>query len=176
MMTTTFEPRRVACALDLEQPADGLLEIAASIAKRFDASLHLVHVWLPAVAMTPEGGMSSAPGELTGVAVTLTEALDAIAASLRETHPDVKTAVVMGAAWHEIVAYAETNDCDLIVAGTHGRGGLARLIQGSVAERIVRGSPVPVLVVPNHPASAPARVESETDEDDQPTLRRVAAG
>jgi universal stress protein A len=47
----------------------------------------------------------------------------------------------------EIVAYAHESECDLLVVGTHGRSGLSRLLLGSVAERIVRTSAVPVLSV-----------------------------
>lgn len=47
----------------------------------------------------------------------------------------------------EIVRYAEDEDCDLVVMGTHGRGGIDRLLLGSVAEKVVRSSTVPVLTV-----------------------------
>ncbi len=67
---------------------------------------------------------------------------------LAATHGvDVITAVVDGSPSREIIGYAEENDCDLIVMGTHGRGGIDRLLLGSVAEKVVRGSEVPVLTV-----------------------------
>jgi nucleotide-binding universal stress UspA family protein len=59
----------------------------------------------------------------------------------------VKTVVVDGSPSKEIVQYAEREDCDLVVMGTHGRGGIDRLLLGSVAERVVRASEVPVLTV-----------------------------
>jgi len=49
----------------------------------------------------------------------------------------------------EIVEYARTNGVDLIVMGTHGRGAIAHLLMGSVAERVVRTAPCPVLTVRN---------------------------
>lgn len=52
-----------------------------------------------------------------------------------------------GSPAREIVRYAEREDCDLVVMGTHGRGGIDRLLLGSVAERVVRSSSVPVLTV-----------------------------
>jgi nucleotide-binding universal stress UspA family protein len=55
--------------------------------------------------------------------------------------------VVIGDARAEILAHAEREGVDLIVMGTHGRGGAARLFLGSVAERIVRAAPCPVLTV-----------------------------
>jgi len=55
MTINEFEPRGVVCALDFEQPVDGLLDTAISIAQRFDATLHLVHVWLPNVNNGTQG-------------------------------------------------------------------------------------------------------------------------
>lgn len=59
----------------------------------------------------------------------------------------VETIITDGSPSKEIVNYAEEEDCDLIVMGTHGRGGIDRLLLGSVAERVVRSSRVPVLTV-----------------------------
>jgi nucleotide-binding universal stress UspA family protein len=59
----------------------------------------------------------------------------------------VTTHVIEGAPSTEIVRYAEREDCDLVVMGTHGRGGIDRLLLGSVAEKVVRSSNVPVLTV-----------------------------
>ena len=60
---------------------------------------------------------------------------------------DVTTAVIEGSPSREIIRYAESEGCDLIVMGTHGRGGIDRLLLGSVTEKVVRGSEVPVLTV-----------------------------
>ncbi|MFC7202333.1 universal stress protein [Haloferax namakaokahaiae] len=59
----------------------------------------------------------------------------------------VETHVLEGTPSREIVKFAERGDCDLIVMGTHGRGGIDRLLLGSVAEKVVRASKVPVLTV-----------------------------
>lgn len=59
----------------------------------------------------------------------------------------VETRVVKGSPSREIVEYTEREGCDLVVMGTHGRGGIDRLLLGSVAETVVRGSSVPVLTV-----------------------------
>lgn len=52
-----------------------------------------------------------------------------------------------GNPYSEIVRTAKEEDCDIIIIGTHGRGGLAHLLLGSVAERVVRAAPCPVLTV-----------------------------
>ena len=63
-------------------------------------------------------------------------------ASLRSTQ-----LVVFGAPARDIVNHAAANDIDLIVMGTHGRGSIQHLLMGSVAERVVRTAPCPVLTV-----------------------------
>ena len=62
----------------------------------------------------------------------------------------VETAVVKPkrAVYHEIIKFAETNNASLIVMSTHGRTGAKHFLLGSVAERVVRRSPCPVMVVP----------------------------
>jgi nucleotide-binding universal stress UspA family protein len=69
---------------------------------------------------------------------------------------DVETAVVHGRPEKAIVEYVDDHDVDLIVMGTHGRGGVERLLLGSVTERVVRTSPVPVLTVHGGVADEPA--------------------
>jgi len=66
----------------------------------------------------------------------------------------VETVILDGSPSREIVRYAETTGCDLVVMGTHGRGGIDRLLLGSVAERVVRASEVPVLTVRVGPGEA----------------------
>jgi nucleotide-binding universal stress UspA family protein len=60
---------------------------------------------------------------------------------------DTEGHVLEGSPPREIVALAQRSGADLVVMGTHGRGGLNRILIGSVAERVVRSSPVPVLTV-----------------------------
>ncbi|QLD84860.1 universal stress protein [Natronomonas halophila] len=69
------------------------------------------------------------------------------AAERRADVDGVVTALGEGPPSKEIVNYADEEGCDLIVMGTHGRGGLNRLLLGSVAERVVRSSPIPVMTV-----------------------------
>src|SRR6185295_14135634 len=72
--------------------------------------------------------------------------------------------VLCGAPPEMIIAAAAESGADLIVMSTHGRSGLMRLLYGSVTEAVLRGSPVPVLVVPN-------RVPVRVDEQDQELAR-----
>ena len=74
-------------------------------------------------------------------------ALEAVRERAEAAGVPVETAMLEGSPSREIVRYAEDHDCDLVVMGTHGRGGIDRLLLGSVAERVVRASEVPVLTV-----------------------------
>lgn len=74
-------------------------------------------------------------------------ALETVEALAADRDVDVETAVVEGSPSREIITQAEEAACDLVVMGTHGRGGIDRLLLGSVAEKVVRGSSVPVLTV-----------------------------
>ena len=61
--------------------------------------------------------------------------------------PNTKTTAVAGDASEEIVNYIEERHIDLVIMGTHGRKGMDKIVFGSVAERVVKTSPVPVMVV-----------------------------
>lgn len=74
------------------------------------------------------------------------EAAEDAAASVDPDVPVVR-AMLEGNPAREIVGYADREGCDLICMGTHGRGGVSRLLLGSVAERVVRSATVPVLTV-----------------------------
>ena len=69
----------------------------------------------------------------------------------------VRSAVVVGDPAEEIIRYASDNDIDLILMGTHGRKGLDRVIFGSVVEKVVKSSPVPVLTVNTYKAGSPVK-------------------
>ena len=68
-----------------------------------------------------------------------------------ESGVPVVSSVKMGSAAHEIASYATKNDIDLIILATNGETGLARMLIGSVAEKVVRLAPCPVLTVPPDP-------------------------
>jgi len=92
---------------------------------------------------------------------------------------DVETAVVEGSPSREIITQAEETDCDLVVMGTHGRGGIDRLLLGSVAEKVVRGSSVPVLTVrigDDDAVAAESTAESEGPETETRSEAEPDAG
>ena len=119
---------------------------ALDIAAVHDASVHALHVVDTAsyAGMPMEGSWEGVDKLLRSDARNAVTRIEEIAAA---TSVDIETAVVDGSPSREIIRYAEENDCDLIVMGTHGRGGINRLLLGSVTEKVVRGASVPVLTM-----------------------------
>lgn len=79
-----------------------------------------------------------------------TKSLRALLATARKADIRATGLLVRGIADREIVRTARTKKADLLVLGTHGRTGLARLFLGSVASRVVASAPCPVLTVPSN--------------------------
>jgi len=128
--------REVLLATDFSESADAAARVARVYAERFGARLHVLHVpW---------------PGEYS-VSALLTD----LAESLRSAVP-VVTAIELGDTAARIVEYARREGIDLIVMGTHGRTGATRVLLGSVAERVIRAAPCPVLTIPPGDAVTPA--------------------
>jgi len=72
--------------------------------------------------------------------------LDGVAARLRHRGFTVRTAVIEGIPAMDVIAYADEHDADVIAMSTHGYGGLKRLLLGSVADKVLRGTHRPVLL------------------------------
>ncbi|WP_225333880.1 universal stress protein [Halomicrobium urmianum] len=135
---------RLLLPTDGSEEMEGVIEHAAGLAREHDAALHAVYVVDEgAAAGVP---MAGAGGDVRGMlAERGEEALDDVAAIAGDALAE--RTILDGTPWREIVDYADERDVDLIAMGTHGRGGIDRLLLGSVAERVVRRSPVPVLTV-----------------------------
>jgi nucleotide-binding universal stress UspA family protein len=76
-----------------------------------------------------------------------TKELDALLQKVKDRYPKAEAAVVAGEPWLAILEAVKKQGADLIVMGTHGRRGISRVLLGSVAEKVVRLSPVPVLTI-----------------------------
>ena len=142
--------------LDGSQTAAQAVPVAAEMARRFGARLHLVQVVdttpasLALGANAAAGGVSD-PAAITGEVneqVTIAKAyLGAVAEELVNDGVRATSEGQDGPAGDGIVEAAANADADLIVLCSHGRSGLRRLVFGSVAQDVARASPVPVLVV-----------------------------
>jgi nucleotide-binding universal stress UspA family protein len=149
--------------------ADAAAETALNLAQRFDASLHAINVVELGESPTDvESEVAEAVTQRgTRTLATLGERADD--AGVSATTRVEKTADPV----HRTIAdYATDHDVDLIVMGTHGRTGLNRLVLGSVTERMLRTSPVPVLTVHEDTALGPDldRALVPTDGSDAATV------
>jgi nucleotide-binding universal stress UspA family protein len=133
--------KRILVPVDFSETSAAALRYGVELARGFKARLHLLHVpEHPTEAEYPIGLFETMQSAAHGRLRHLLSDADA-----NELHP--QCSMRMGTPPEEIVDYAQEHDIDLIVMGTHGRTGLARVILGSVAERVVRTAPCPVLTV-----------------------------
>lgn len=144
--------KRILVATDFSEASRRAVELAASMARESGADFVVVHV-----SEIPVYGDISYPVDLV---TSLTEGararLEELVASLRDSTPGVKGALRIGVAREQILAAGTEVRADLIVLGTHGRRGVAHALIGSVAERVVRMSEVPVLTVRGSEVARPA--------------------
>ena len=127
-----------------EQALRQLEHLAAS-----DAVVTLIQiVRLPMPVVAPEMSVPISTGNMEEVAREATQYLQGKLAGLKSLNVTVKTEVVEGDDIALTIAgYATRHKCDLIAMSTHGRGGVSRVVFGSVAEDVVRHVPCPVLVI-----------------------------
>jgi nucleotide-binding universal stress UspA family protein len=135
--------QNILVATDFGEASQRAEDVACELAAQFGAKLTLMHVWTvptPAYAET-----ITLP--LEQIQRAAEEAMDNTVKRLRPKHAELRTIVVAGIPWRAIVDAAQEQGFDLVVMGTHGRKGVPRFFMGSVAEKVVRASPVPVLTM-----------------------------
>ncbi len=134
---------------DFSEASEAALRYGRALADAFGASLHLVHVMedLLAHAWAAEIYTASVPNLREEIEKEARERLAAMLPEPDRTHYRAEVGLLAGNPFVEIVRYAKANSVDLIVMGTHGRGPIAHILLGSVAERVVRKAPCPVLTV-----------------------------
>jgi nucleotide-binding universal stress UspA family protein len=127
--------RHLLCPVDLSDPSAQALRYAAALSSVVDGDLTILHV-RAAAAHQPGAGKSS------------DTSLETFASNVIGFPPSRRLLERQGEPVTAILTTAVDTASDIIVMGTHGRTGLRRLLLGSVAERVIRRSPVPVLTVP----------------------------
>jgi universal stress protein A len=133
---------------DFSEYATAAQTVAVDLAHKLDAELVLVQVLVES-PLYSEGFISGSQVQAVYDAQRKwsEETLEARAAQLRQSGIKTSWRVRMGAHYEEIVRTAEEEHAGMIVMGTHGRSGLNRALLGSVAERVIRLAPCPVLTV-----------------------------
>ena len=134
---------------DFSEASETAVKYAKALAEAFGSSLHLVHVMedLLAHAWAAEVYVASMPSLREEIEKEATARLGVMVTDEERQRLRVTTAILAGNPFLEIIRYARTHDVDLIVIGSHGRGPIAHMLLGSVAEKVVRKSPCPVLTV-----------------------------
>ncbi len=148
----------VLCPTDLSEAALPPLTYAAALARWYEARLTVLHVLPPPAPL---------PASMAGFNVAfdvmpppprdvLREALQAAAARAGAETPHLALEIVDGDPATAIVDQAVAQRADIVVLGTHGRSGFERFMIGSIAEKVLRKAPCPVLTVPPHMPAASA--------------------
>jgi nucleotide-binding universal stress UspA family protein len=143
---------RILVPTDFSEHSENALTYAVAFADKFGSELYLLHVAQDLAVFVPDMVTVSPPPSpaVEQITAAARQALDRV---VREHHLErftLHTEVREGTPFYEIVRFAKEADVDLIIMGTHGRAGLAHVLLGSVAEKVVRKAPCPVLTV-RHP-------------------------
>jgi nucleotide-binding universal stress UspA family protein len=143
--------KRILVPTDFSEPAQEALKTAVEFAEHFSALLLLVHV-VPPVPVPYQPLVSPAPAfDITAYLEDLTKISKETLQAHAEKHvpPEIERTLSASAGdpASEILRLSQDLEADLIVIATHGRGGWQRFLFGSVAEKVVRLAPCPVLVV-----------------------------
>ena len=151
---------QVLVPLDGSEASERALPHAHSLASAFSARVHLLQV----ISLSHEyeasrGGGAESPTviehsldmarQITAARQSRAERyLQTMAARLEANGLQVATSVRQGPIWETIAHFVAEHGIDLIVMSTHGRGGLQRFLVGSVTDRVIRSSHVPILAIP----------------------------
>lgn len=129
--------------IDFSRDAEQALGYAIGLAQQFQARLTLLHA-----IYVPEAAEVNLAAYLEKVESEAEREIAACRKRAEDAGVAVDTLIVRGVPSHTIVEKARDRQADLIAMGTHGRTGLQHLLIGSVAERVVRLAPCPVMVIP----------------------------
>jgi nucleotide-binding universal stress UspA family protein len=141
-------PKTILVPTDFSETAKAALAYGKFLAEEFGASLHVLHVlhspftYVQGLEASPE--MAYLREEMSREAGT---SLEHVLTPQERKQLNARLTTMWGIPYVEITDYAGKNDVDLIVMGTHGRGPIQRLLLGSVADKVVRRAPCPVLTV-----------------------------
>jgi len=139
--------RKILVPIDFSPSSDAALERAATMADAFSASLVVLHVYEAPVFVYPALPFLPIDDISLSIEKNARAGVDAVVRRFLASGRVVEGLVRQGSAWRVIDEVTREIGADLVVVGTHGRRGLERALVGSVAERVVRTSRVPVLTV-----------------------------
>lgn len=139
--------KRIVLLLDGSELAEMAIPHAMALAEKFQAQLILLRVLEPLVEkLSLQGPGVEIAEELTSAIVQ--DYFKNLANDIQEKGINVEAVIIPGRPQVEILRYTETEDVDLIVFTTRGESGVSRWLRGSIADRVARGSQIPVLIIP----------------------------
>jgi|SRR4051794_18622356 len=146
--------KNILVATDFGEAADAALAYGRELARTFDSTLHVLNVADDVyVRLGGDAYVAVLPDLQKDLEIAARKQLDDLVIDNDPRPVPVKKAVLTSSATAAaIVQYARDHTIDLVIVGTHGRGAVAHLLMGSVAEKVVRTAPCPVLTVryPEH--------------------------
>lgn len=143
--------KRILVPTDFSEPSGAALKYAKALADAFGASIHLLHVMEDPFINAPISEGYVPPAHLFEEFERAARArLEEVLTTEEQAKYRAERVLKSGTPFVEIVRYARNAEIDLIVMGTHGRGPIAHMLMGNVAEKVVRKASCPVLTV-RHP-------------------------
>ena len=144
--------KTIVVATDFSEPSEVALRYGRALAGAFRASLHVLHV-VPDSLTLPWATMADGLAIADVQQEWERDARERLQHMVPESEGEAPHAVLVtraGDPVRQVTSYAREINADIVVLGTHGRGAVAHMLMGSVAERVVRTAPCPVLTV-RHP-------------------------
>jgi len=139
--------RRIVTPTDFSDCAEQAWRLAQRVGEGLGSEIVLVHVFVEPPAYGAPPGVAPVWDVLIDAEKWVTDELAKWADEARTRSITTRTVMRRGPAATQIVELASEERADLIILGTHGRGGVTRALLGSVADRVIRTAPCPVLTV-----------------------------
>jgi len=146
------ETKKILFPIDLTESSSRILPYVLSVSEKYDSTIYLLHVVADLQKWAKEYISHTAPyasldmfkkEALEGAE----KAMDRVCEDQLQSCPNFQKRIISGDPATEILKAIETEDIDMVIMGTHGRKGLEHMILGSVAENVVKKSPVPVMTI-----------------------------
>ena len=145
------EFKKILFPVDLSESSEKIVPYILTVGRKFNSEIHLLFV---ARVFDYFSGLYVPVSSITAIEKDIIDGaekrLDEFAEQYFSDYSDMVMSVVPGDASNKIIDYITSNEIDLVIMGTHGRKGVDKVIFGSVAERVVKTAPVPVMVVNPH--------------------------
>jgi len=139
--------KKIMCAVDFSEMSAKVAAYTQLLARALDASVNVVHV---APSHAPFVGLHGSQSAIEGfLEETVSRAEKTMNSFIKDNFSDteVTSNILSGYADEEILKFVRDGNVDIIIMGTHGRRGMDRVLFGSVAERVVKTAPIPVLTI-----------------------------